>query len=222
MDLVAKYRHYLAEFIGTFALVFCGTGAIVINDFSGGAIGHPGVAASFGLVVIAMIYTFGETSGAHINPAVTLGFWAAGRFKGKKVLPYITVQLLGALAASFLLKSLFPLDDTYLGATLPADTVYQTFVFEFLLTFLLMLVIIQVSSGSKEKGITAGLAIGFTVWLEALFAGPVSGASMNPARSIGPAVASGHFQHLWIYIVATILGALFAVLISKIFNKKES
>lgn len=220
MEIAVKYRQYIAEFIGTFALVFCGTGAIVINSFSGGAIGHPGIAASFGLVVIAMIYTFGDTSGAHINPAVTIGFWAAGKFKSKKVLPYITVQLLGGLVASFLLKSLFPLDDTYLGATLPADTVYQTFVFELLLTFILMLVIIQVSSGAKEKGITAGLAIGFTVWLEALFAGPVSGASMNPARSIGPALASGHLQHLWIYIVATIAGALLAVMVSKVFAKK--
>lgn len=204
-------KKYLSEFIGTFALVFCGTGAIIINDLYGGGITHLGIAITFGLIVLAMIYAFGEVSGAHINPAVTLAFWFSGRFDGKLVAPYIVVQLLGAIAASALLLSLFPSHET-LGTTLPAGSVWQTFVMEVILTFFLMQVIINVSTGSKEIGTTAGIAIGMTVLLEALFAGPVTGASMNPARSIGPALISGQLTHLWIYLAAPILGAGLAIL----------
>ena len=203
-------RKPLSEFLGTFAMVFAGTGAIVINQHSGGVIGHAGIAMVFGLIVLAMIYTFGDISGAHLNPAVTLGFAAAGRFPFKEVPIYITAQLAGAFAASFTLKFLFP-ENLTLGATLPTGSVSQSFILEVILTTILMLVILSVSTGSKEKGITAGIAIGAVVALEAMFAGPVSGASMNPARSLAPAIVSGHFQHLWLYLVATILGALIAV-----------
>lgn len=199
-----------AEFLGTFFLVFAGTGAIVIDGVSGGAIGHAGIALTFGLVVLAMIHAFGDVSGAHLNPAVTLGFAVARRFPWREVPVYLGAQLAGAFAASGLLKLLFPAPGT-LGATLPAGSVAQSFTLEIVLTAALMLVILSVSTGAKEKGITAGIAIGATVGLEAMFAGPVCGASMNPARSLAPALVSGHLEHLWLYPVATILGALLAV-----------
>ena len=203
-------RKLSAEFIGTFALVFAGTGAIIINETGGGAITHVGVALTFGLVVLAMIYTLGDISGAHLNPAVTLGFWAAWRFPACEVWRYVTAQIFGALLASFTLKLLFPANQN-LGATHPAGSTMQSLVLEFILTFLLMFVILNVSTGAKEKGITAGIAIGSVIALEALFAGPVCGASMNPARSFAPALASGHLRDLWIYLAAPTLGALAAV-----------
>ncbi|MGE3315619.1 MAG: MIP/aquaporin family protein [Planctomycetaceae bacterium] len=203
-------RKYVAEAIGTFALVFAGTGAIVINDVSSGAITHVGIALTFGIVVMAMIYALGDISGAHLNPAVTIGFLAARRFNAATVVPYIVAQLAGAFAASGLLRVLF-LEHPTLGATIPAGTWWQSFVLEVVLTFLLMFVILNVSTGAKEKGIMAGAAIGATVGLEAMFAGPICGASMNPARSIAPALVSGQVADVWIYIVATTLGALLAV-----------
>ena len=203
-------KRLFAEFLGTFILVFAGTGAIVINHASGGVIGHAGIALTFGLVVLAMIYTFGDVSGAHLNPAVTLGFAAAGRFPANEIPGYITAQLVGAFAASGLLKLLFPADPT-LGATLPAGSTMQSFIMEIVLTAILMLVILSVSTGAKEKGVTAGIAIGAVIAMEAMFAGPICGASMNPARSLAPAIVSGNFQHLWLYPLATILGAIIAV-----------
>lgn len=203
-------KRYAAEAIGTFALVFAGTGAIVINQASQGAITHVGVALTFGLVVLAMIYTLGEVSGAHLNPAVTLGFCAAGRMPWSEALPYVTSQCVGAFAASGLLRVLFPKDAT-LGATLPAGTAMQSFILEIVLTAILMFVILNVSTGAKEKGITAGIAVGSVIALEALFAGPICGASMNPARSLAPAVVSGHWEHLWVYLLAPVLGAQLAV-----------
>jgi aquaporin Z len=199
-----------AEFLATFIMVFAGTGAIVIDQAHGGVIGHVGVALTFGLVVMAMIHTFGDISGAHMNPAVTLAFAVAGRFPWSRVAGYILAQLAGAFAASGLLKFLFPASVT-LGATLPAGSVGQAFVLEIVLTAILMLTILSVSTGAREKGITAAIAIGSVVGLEAMFAGPVSGASMNPARSLAPAVVSGNFQHLWLYPAATVIGALLAV-----------
>ncbi len=199
-----------AEVIGTFALVFAGTGAIVINGVSGGAISHPGIALTFGLVVLAMIYTFGDVSGAHFNPAVTTAFAAAGRFPWREVPGYVGAQFAGALAASGLLRMLFP-GDGKLGATLPAGSEWQSVVLEIVLTLILMLVILSVSTGSKEKGITAGIAIGAVIALEAMFAGPICGASMNPARSLAPALVSGEVRHLWIYLTGPLLGALLAV-----------
>lgn len=201
----------LAEALGTFTLVFAGAGAIVIDAHSGGAIGHAGIALTFGLVVLAMIHTFGDVSGAHLNPAVTAAFAAAGRFPWQAAPGYIAAQATGALAASLLLRLLFPADPTHLGATLPAGPPWQSFVLEIVLTAVLMLTILSVSTGAREKGVTAGIAIGAVIALEAMFAGPVSGASMNPARSLAPALASGHFEHLWLYLAAPALGALLAV-----------
>ncbi len=203
-------RKYVAEALGTFALVFAGTGAIVINDVSGGAITHVGIALTFGLVVMSMIDSLGDVSGAHFNPAVTLGFWTAGRFPASEVLPYVTSQCVGALVASGLLRGLF-LKHATLGATLPADTWWQSFVLEVLLTAILMFVILNVSTGAKEKGIMAGAAIGAVVAFEAMFAGPICGASMNPARSLAPAIFSGHLEHLWVYLAAPCLGSVLAV-----------
>src|SRR5687768_5863249 len=200
-------KRYIAELIGTFTLVFAGTGAIVINDVSAGAVTHVGIALTFGLVVLAMIYAVGDISGAHLNPAVTCGFWIAGRFPRAEVLPYILSQYGGAFAASAVLRFLFPSHPT-LGATLPAGPEMQSFVLEFILTFILMFVILNVSTGAKEKGITAGIVIGGVIGLEAMFAGPISGASMNPARSLAPALVSGNLATLWIYLVAPIAGAL--------------
>ena len=204
-------KSYLAEFIGTFALVFAGTGAIIINDLSGGAITHVGVALTFGLVVLAMIYTVGDVSGAHLNPAVSFGFWFARRFPSRKLLPYIAFQILGALLASASLKILFPQHQT-LGATLPSGSSLQSFVLEIILSFFLMFVIVNVSVGAKEKGLMAGVAVAAMVGLEALFAGQISGASMNPARSIAPAIVSGRVSELWIYIFAPLTGAFLGIL----------
>ena len=203
------FRVLLAEFIGTFALVFAGTGAIVINDLQGGVITHAGIALTFGLIVLAMIYTLGDISGAHLNPAVTIGFWIARRFPGRHIAPYVITQFAGAIAASALLRFLFPTHPT-LGATLPAGSAMQSFILELVLTFLLMLVILHVSTGPKEKGITAGIVVGSVIALEAMFAGPICGASMNPARSVGPAIISGNFSALWVYLSSTVLGAALA------------
>lgn len=204
-------KKLLAECLGTFTLVFAGTGAIIINAASHGAISHAGIALTFGLVVLAMIHTFGDVSGAHLNPAVTLAFAAARRFSWQDVPGYLAAQLVGAVSASGLLHVLFPQDATSLGATLPAGSEMQSFVLEVVLTAVLMLTILSVSTGAKEKGITAGIAIGGVIALEAMFAGPVCGASMNPARSLAPALVSGHLDHLWIYLIAPLLGALLAV-----------
>lgn len=210
-------RRGLAEFLGTFALVFAGTGAIVVNQVQSGIVTHPGIAAVFGLIVTAMIYTFGDVSGAHLNPAVTLAFTAAGRFPTREVPLYLGAQVLGAVAASALLSQLFPGTKT-LGETLPSGSTLQSFIFEMILTFILMLVILQVSTGAREKGITAGMAIGMTVGLEALFAGPICGASMNPARSLGPALVSGRLAEIWIYLIAPSVGALVALPLHRILH----
>jgi aquaporin Z len=200
----------VAEFIGTFGLVFAGTGAIVVNEVSGGAITHVGVALTFGLIVLVMIYTFGDISGAHLNPAVTVGFWAARRLPAGQVPLYVSSQVLGAVAASVALRVLFP-QSKLLGATMPAGSEVQSLVLELILTFLLMLTILNVSTGAKEKGITAGIAVGALIGLEAMFGGPISGASMNPARSFGPALVAGHWEHLWLYLVAPTVGAVGAM-----------
>jgi aquaporin NIP len=212
-------KRFCAEFLGTFALVFAGTGAIVINEVSNGAITHVGIALTFGLIVLAMIYTVGDISGAHLNPAVTLGFWAARRLPERDVLPYIASQIAGAIFASALLRFLFP-ENQLLGTTLPAGSESQSFILETVLTFFLMLTILNVSTGAKEKGVTAGIAIGAVIALEAMFAGPVCGASMNPARSLAPALVSGHFEHLWIYLVAPPLGAVAAMFACRCVREK--
>jgi len=210
LESQSLYRMLLAECLGTFMLVFAGTGAVIVNDVSGGAITHIGIAAVFGLIVLSIIYTYGETSGAHVNPAVTVAFWLAKRFPGKWVVPYVLSQCIGAILASIAWYLYFPQHDT-LGATIPTIGLLQALVLEFLLTWWLMTVILGVSEGAKETGIVAGMVIGGVVALEAAFAGPITGASMNPARSLGPALVSGNLSVLWIYLLATPLGAMTAV-----------
>ena len=215
MDAPLQINKLVAEAFGTFCLVFAGCGAMVVNEVTGGVIGHAGVALTWGLIVAAMIYSVGDVSGAHINPAVTVGFWLARQFPAAKVLPYIGAQVLGALLAAGMLRLLFPTSQT-LGATIPhdMDLVWQSFVLEVLLTLILMFVILCVAIGSKERGLMAGIAIGATVGLEAMFAGPICGASMNPARSLAPAVVSADadaLASLWVYLAATLAGAALAV-----------
>ena len=211
-------KKYIAEAIGTFAIVFCGTGAIIINQQSNGAITHVGIAITFGFIVMSMIYALGNISGAHFNPAVTIAFAIAKKFEVKQILPYTISQVIGAISASIVLRLLFP-DNQLLGATLPAGSEMQSFVLEFILTFFLMLVILNVAHGSKEQGMFAGLAIGAVVLLEAMFAGPICGASMNPARSIAPAIVSTHIEHLWLYLIAPVAGAAASVFIWKYISK---
>ncbi len=208
-------KKYISEFIGTFALIFCGTGAMTINEVTGGSIGHVGIAITWGLIVMAMIYAFGEISGAHFNPAVSISFAYAKKFPWSEVPKYIFFQVLGAITASCVLWFLFPESEFY-GATIASTDALRAFVLELILTFFLMVTIINVSTGSKEVGTMAGIAIGGVVLLEAMFAGPITKASMNPARSLAPALVSGKFTDLWLYMVAPILGALLAVVTCKL------
>jgi aquaporin Z len=194
-------------------LVFAGTGAIIINDVAGGEVTHVGIAFTFGLVVMAMIYAVGETSGAHLNPAVTVGFWLARRFPGQAVAPYIISQLVGAFGASALLWLMFT--HPTLGATHPKGSFVQTFALETVLSAMLMFVVLGVATGSKEKGLLAGVAVGGVIALEAIFGGPISGASMNPARSLAPAVLSGAIGDVWIYLAAPVVGAAIGVVCNK-------
>lgn len=211
------HKKLLAEALGTFWIVFAGTGAIVLNDLSGATF-HMGVALIFGLAVFAMIFALGDISGAHFNPAVTIGLYLAQRISGKTIVPYILSQITGALIASIFLHLLFPAHET-LGSTIPTGSLAQSWILESMLTAGLMYVILSVTlspcgttGGSKNK-ITAAIAIGGVVTLAALFAGSISGASINPARSLGPAVVSGNIEVLWLYFTAPIFGAAIAVLI---------
>ncbi len=214
-------KRLIGEFLGTFGLVFCGTGAIVINQESGGVITHLGIAIVFGLIVMAMILSFGHISGAHINPAVTIALCVSKRFRWRHVAPYILAQLAGALLASFILHYLFPTNEL-LGATIPSGSDVQSYVLEFILTFLLMIVILTSTQKKDHSLIGPALAIGGTVGLEALFAGPICGASMNPARSLSPAIISGHYHSLWVYIIGPVLGALVASFVFAIINEDYS
>jgi aquaporin Z len=206
----ARARALAAEAIGTFALVFVGTGAMVVDVATGGAVGHVGISLAFGLIVMAMIYAVGDVSGAHFNPAVTLGFWWAGRFPGAGVGPYLVSQFGAALFASVLLRLSFP-DAASYGETLPHAGIGAALLFEIVLTSFLMFVILGITTQGRIEGGFAGLAIGASVTLASLAGGPVSGASMNPARSFGPAVVSGEWSIMWLYFVAPLGGALLAV-----------
>jgi aquaporin NIP len=201
-----------AEVVGTFGLVFAGCGAIIINAISGGTVGHLGIGLTFGLIVMTMIYATGHISGAHFNPAVTLAFAATRHFPLALVPVYLGAQFSGAVAASVALRLLFG-DVAHLGTTLPSGSVRQSFGLEVVLTFFLMFVIISVATDTRAVGQAAAIAIGGTVGLEALFAGPISGASMNPARSLAPALVSGTWQDQWIYLVAPVIGAVAGALV---------
>ncbi|PKH52260.1 aquaporin [Tenacibaculum sp. Bg11-29] len=213
-------KKYLAEFIGTFALVFCGTGAIIVNEQSNGSLGLIGVALTFGIIISAMIYVFGNISGAHINPSVTIALVIGKLSSKREAVFYISAQVLGAVLASRLLKFTFP-ENLTLGITKPSGELLQSFIIEFILTFFLMLTILGVTS-KKEFSNIAGFIIGLVVTAIILFAGTISGGSFNPARSLAPAIVSGNFTALWIYIAAPILGAILAMLVWKIFNKVEN
>jgi MIP family channel proteins len=196
-----------AEFVGTFGLVFAGCGAIMIDGIANGSITHVGVALTFGLSIMTMIYATGHISGAHFNPAVTLAFAATRHFPLALVPAYLLAQFAAGVAASAVLRLLFG-DVARLGSTLPSGSAGQSLALEALLTFFLMFVIIAVATDTRAVGQAAAIASGGTVGLEALFAGPISGASMNPARSLGPAVVSGTWAAQWLYVVGPLVGAL--------------
>lgn len=207
-------RRFVAECFGTFVLVFAGTASIVVDHQTSGALGQVGIAMAWGLTVLALVSAIGDASGCHLNPAVTLGFCADGRFPPAEVAPYALAQCSGAILASAGIGLVFP------GAvastrTLPSGGAWQAFAMEVFVALYLMFTILRVSSGSKERGAMAGVAVGGVIAAEALFAGPVSGASMNPARSLGPAIVSGRFEDLWMYLVAPLLGATLAVVVHR-------
>lgn len=208
-------RVLVAEALGTFCLVFAGTGAIIVNQATGGAVTHPGIALTFGLVVMAMICAFGRVSGAHLNPAVSVAFVLTSRFPIRQLPPYVAAQFIGALCASMLLRAISS-GSTTLGETVPSGPLLQSFVLEVVLTFMLVFVVLGVAHGSEDRGPVAAIAIGATVGLEAMFAGPISGASMNPARSLAPALVSGNLEAAWVYLAAPVLGACLAVLASPV------
>jgi aquaporin Z len=203
-------QRYLAEFLGTFILVLTGCGSIAVSSLTG----EPqfiGIGIAWGLIVMAVIFTIGDISGAHINPAVTIAFWVARRFAAIDVVPYILAQCLGATAAAGVLWYLFG-EHAAKGVThFQGVDQAQAFIVEILLTWFLMFSVINVSTGGKEKGITAAIAIGGVITIDVLFGGKITSASMNPARSLGPALASGDFDQLWIYIAAPIIGAILAI-----------
>ena len=195
-----------AEFIGTFALIFAGCGAIAADHLSGGAVGHLGICMTFGLAVCVMIYATGHISGAHFNPAVSIGFAAAGRFGWREVPAYVLTQVLAAIGAIALLRVGMGTD--VVGETLPTVTLAQAVLIEVVLTFFLMFVISAVATDHRAVGQLAGVAIGGTVALCALFGGPLTGASMNPARSFAPALFGSGLDLMWLYVVGPVLGAL--------------
>ena len=199
-----------AEFTGTFVLVLAGTGAVVANEVSGGAVSHVGIALAFGLAILTMAYAVGDVSGGHFNPAVTMGLWLARKFPGRSVGAYVGAQTAGALVASATLWCLFG-NVASLGATTPAGPLAQSFAIEALATAALMFVVLNVTSGSKETGAFGGVAVGAVITLGVMFAGPVSGGSMNPARSLAPAVLTGNLGTLWVYLAGPLAGAAAAV-----------
>jgi aquaporin NIP len=198
-------RLLAAELVGTFALVFAGCGAIMV-DAKTDALGHVGVAIAFGLVIMAMIYAVGHISGAHFNPAVTFAFALSRHFPWSRATAYWGAQLLGALVAALLLRGSLG-NIAHIGATLPSGSEGQSFLWELVLSFFLMFVIMAVATDTRAVGEAAAIAIGGTVGLDAMFGGPISGASMNPARSFGPAVVSGDLHALWLYLLAPLAGA---------------
>lgn len=201
-------RRALAEAIAAFFLVFAGCGAIVANATSAGSLGNLGVALAFGLVIAAGVWSTGHLSGAHINPAVTVAFALTRHFPAREVPWYVAAQIVGACAGAFLLLALWPEQPAALGATVPAAGIGagKALVYEIALSALLMFVIMAVATDTRAVGAAAALAIGGAVGLDAIFGGPVTGASMNPARSLGPALAAGEWQDFWVYLVGPLTG----------------
>jgi MIP family channel proteins len=212
-------RSLIAESIGTFALVFAGCGAIMV-DAKTGALGHVGVAISFGLVIMAMIYAVGHISGAHFNPAVTFGFALSRQFPWPRVPLYWASQLTGALAAALILRASLG-NIAHVGATIPTGSDGQAFLWEAVLTFFLMFVIMAVATDTRAVGEAAAIAIGGTVGLDAMFGGPITGASMNPARSLGPAIAAADYTAIWVYLAAPILGAAAAAVAYQVLREER-
>lgn len=213
-------QRYFAEAIGTFFLVLVGTGAVAANDLSNGAVTHVGISLSFGLIVAVMIYAIGKVSGCHINPAVTIAFFAAGKFNRRDVLPYVLTQCGAAIAGSYVVQLAFG-PEINIGATVPQTTAIASLLLEFLMTALLMFVVLQVADGSQLCDITAGGVIGCVIAFEALFGGPLSGASMNPARSLGPALIAGQWTHHWVYWAGPISGGLVGIVLHRILLAPE-
>jgi aquaporin NIP len=201
-------RRAAAEAIGVFALVFAGCGAIVAEAEHPGALGAVGIALVFGLVITAMIYATGHLSGAHLNPAVTIAFLVTRHLPRSEALAYIVAQLIGALIAAAALAAIWPSQPAQLGATLPSVGAGSALVYEVVMTAFLMFVIMAVATDTRAVGAAAAIAIGATVGLDALFGGPITGASMNPARSLGPALVSADLHDLWIYLAGPLVGAI--------------
>jgi aquaporin NIP len=205
-------RRAAAESIGVFALVFAGCGAIITEATDPGSLGSVGIALVFGLIIMVMVYATGHLSGAHLNPAVTIAFVATRHFPRAEAAAYVAAQIAGALLAATLLAVIWPSQPAALGTTLPTIGVGGAFVYEAVLTAFLMFVIMAVATDTRAVGAAAAIAIGGTVGLDALFGGPITGASMNPARSLGPALVSGELHDLWLYLVAPLIGAALGAL----------
>jgi aquaporin NIP len=214
-------RRAAAEGFAAFALVFAGCGAIVANAANDGALGAVGVSLTFGLIVMAMIYATGHLSGAHINPAVTIAFTLTRHFPAREAAAYIAAQVAGAIAAALVLLAVWPDQPAQLGATIPSVAIGSAFVYETILTAFLMFVIVAVATDTRAVGAAAAIAIGGTVGLDALFGGPVTGASMNPARSLGPALAAGEWTDLWVYLTAPVLGAAIGAVAYQLVRGRE-
>ena len=210
----------IAEALGTFLLVFFGCGAIIVDGVSGGDLGHIGICIVFGLVVTTVIYSIGDVSGAHINPAVTIALYFAGRFELRLVSPYICMQLIGAILAALVLRWVFS-ETEMLGLTLPNIDLFKAFIVEVMISFTLMSAVLNLASVPREKEIMTGAVIGGVVTFAALVAGPITGASMNPARSLGPAIAAQNFESAWLYILAPVLGMLLAIPVCRLIQESE-
>ena len=223
--LVEHWRRHLpryaGELVGTFLMVFVHTAVVVENTRSDGVISHTGVAITSGLMVTALIYTLGHLTGAHFNPAVSLAFAVGKHFPVRDLLPYWLVQFAGAVLASLLVRYIFG-DVAHLGAHIPALAAGKAFVLEIVITFILMFVITAVATDTRAVGGSAALAVGFTVLLAILFAGPASGGSMNPARTFGPALVSDTWAHYWLYVAGPVLGAVGGVLAYQILRRAEN
>ncbi len=213
-------KKLIAEIVGTFTLVFAGTGAIIVNQQTNGVITHVGIAATFGLAIMIMIFAVGRVSGAHFNPAVTIGAAVAKRFEWKEVAPYIIAQCIGAFIASGALKALFP-ENAMLGTCAPSGSEMQSLILEAIMTFFLVFVILNSTDKFSPNWVVPAIAIGGTITLDALFGGPISGASMNPARSLAPAVVSGHMASIWVYMAGPILGGIVAAIVYALVREKE-